>query len=230
VELILVKTVVSESQQMGALFVGLDMMANLINRCKIYEILYLDDGQVGQAFSNLEMALVKLYAAMLGFLASANVLYDSSTGVRILRAMLEPDKVADFVDKCEKLQTHVDVEANNCDHAHNRVAHANITELKGLLGDLTAPIVRTDLQVTKLWDRLNDSRRTKILAWASSIPYEDNHYTARQGRVGSTGEWLLRHERYREWRGSSASMILWLHGIRKYLPSQEWILELTRIH
>jgi len=215
---------------MGALPAGLDTMANLINRCKIYEILYLDDRQAGQAFLNLETALVNLYVAMLRFLTSANVLYDSSTGVRILRSMLEPGKVADFVDKCEKLQAQVDVEANNCDHTHNRVAHAKITELEGLLGDLTAPIIRTDLQVTKLWDRLNDSRRTKILAWVSSIPYEDNHYTARQGRVSNTGEWLLRHERYREWRGSSASMILWLHGIRKCPPSQEWLLELTKIY
>lgn len=217
-ELMLAKTVVAESQQIGALLVGLDTMTNLINRCKIYEILYLNDGEAGQAFSNLEMALVKLYAAMLRFLASANVLYDSNTGVRILRAMLEPNKVEGFVDMCEKLQAHVDAEANNCGHTHSRVAHTKMTELERLLTGLTAPIIRTDLQVTKLWDRLNDSRRSKILAWASSIPYEDNHYTARQGRVGSTGEWLLKHKTYREWRGSSASMISWLHGIRECLP------------
>jgi len=87
---------------MGALLVGLDTMANLINRCKIYEMLYLDDRQAGQAFLNLETALVNLYVAMLRFLTSANVLYDSSTGVRILRFMLEPGKVAEFVDKCVK--------------------------------------------------------------------------------------------------------------------------------
>jgi ankyrin repeat domain-containing protein 50 len=214
----LAKTVIAESQQMGALLVGLDALTNLINRCKIYEILYLNHGQAAQTSSNLEIALVKLYVTMLQFLVSANILYDCNAGVRILRAFLEPDKVVDFVDKCEKLQAHVDVEANNCDHAHNRVAHSKMTELERLLVDLTTPIIRTDRQVTKLWDRLNESRRTKILAWTSSIPYEDNHYTARQGHVGTTGEWLLKHERYLEWRGSSASMILWLHGIRKYLP------------
>jgi hypothetical protein len=111
----------------------------------------------------------------------------------------------------------VDVEANDCDHTRSRVAHAKIADLERLLGDLTAPIFRTDRQVAKLWERLEDSRRIKILTWASSIPYEDNHYTARQEHVDSTGEWLLKHEMYREWRGSSASMILWLHGIRKCL-------------
>lgn len=224
----LAKTVVADSEQIGALLVGLDTMTNLINRCKIYEVLYLNDGQAGQAFSNLEVALVKLYKAMLRFLASANVIYDSNTGARIVRALLEPDKVAEFVGDFEKLQAHADVEASNCDHTYTRVAHAKMTELEQLLGDLTAPIVRTDRGVTKLWDRLNDSRRTKILAWASSIPYEDNHYSARQGHVGMTGEWLLKHERYREWRGSSASMILWLHGIRKCLLLHEWLLWLTK--
>jgi hypothetical protein len=224
------KTVVAESQQTGALLVGLDAMTNLINRCKIYEILYLNDGQTGQAFSNLERGLVKQYAAVLRFLSSANVLCDSNAGARILHALLEPNKVTDFVYECEKLQTLVDVEANNCNHTHNRVAHAKIAELERLLLDLTAPIVRTDCQVTKLWDRLEDSRRTKILTWASSIPYEDNHYTARQGHVGSTGEWLLKDERYREWRGSSASMILWLHGIRKCFPLHGLLMLLTKIY
>jgi ankyrin repeat domain-containing protein 50 len=226
----LVKTVIADSQQTGALLVGLDTMTNLINRCRIYEILYLNNGEAGGAFSNLEVALVRLYAAMLRFLVSVNVLYESNSSVRILRAMLEPNKVADFVEKCEKLQAHVDVEANNCDHTHNRVAHGKMTELERLLTVLTAPIVRTDLQVAKLWDRSNNSRRSRILAWASSIPYEDNHYTAREGHVSSTGEWLLRHERYREWRGSSASMILWLHGIREWLPLNEWLLPLTKIY
>jgi hypothetical protein len=36
----LAKTVVAESQQMGALLVGLGTVTNLINRCKIYKILY----------------------------------------------------------------------------------------------------------------------------------------------------------------------------------------------
>jgi len=223
VKIMLVKTVVADSQQMGALLIGLDTITNFINRCRIYEILYLSDrhaekaGQVSQACLNLEVALVKLYATMLQFLASSNVLYDSNVGARVVCALLEPNKVTDLVDRCEKLQSHVDVEANNCNHTHSRVAHAKIADLERLLGDLTAPIFRTDRQVTKLWERLEDSRRTKILTWTSSIPYEDNHYTARQGHVGSTGEWLLKHEMYREWRGSSASMILWLHGIRKCL-------------
>jgi ankyrin repeat domain-containing protein 50 len=223
VKLMLEKTVVADSQQMGALLIGLDTITNFINRCRIYEILYLSNrhaekaGQVSQSCLNLEVALVKLYAAMLQFLTSSNVLYDSNVGVRVVRALLEPNKVADFVGTCEKLQSNVDLEANNCDNTHSRVAYAKITDLGRLLGDLTAPIFRTDRQVAKLWERLEDSRRTKILTWASSIPYEDNHYTARQGHVSSTGEWLLKHKMYREWRGSSASMILWLHGIRKYL-------------
>jgi ankyrin repeat domain-containing protein 50 len=69
--------------------------------------------------------------------------------------------------------------------------------------------------VAALYDKLNETERLEILAWVSDIPYKSNHYTASRGRTGGTGEWLLIHERYREWRESSASMILWLHGSRK---------------
>jgi hypothetical protein len=54
-----------------------------------------------------------------------------------------------------------------------------------------------------------------IMCWASTVPYEQVHETAYAGRTPNTALWLLAHEDFREWRHSRASMILWLHGIRK---------------
>src|SRR5208282_5294000 len=97
--------------------------------------------------------------------------------------------------------------------------HAKLDEcgerLKQLLAGLQEPIMRTDSRVAALHDRLDESERFKVLTWVSDSPYESYHYTARKERTDRTGEWLLKHERYREWRGSSASTILWLHGIRR---------------
>src|SRR5439155_20645018 len=97
-KLTLKKMAVVESQQMGALLIGVEKVTYLINRCKIYEILYLRGEQPGQAVmdmeppmknpesaaANLESALVTLYAAMLRFLSTANRLYDKSFGSRII--------------------------------------------------------------------------------------------------------------------------------------------------
>jgi hypothetical protein len=226
------KVAVAESQQMGALLTGIEKVTYLLNRSKIYEILYLDDGQSGRAATDLELvmenselavanlksALVTLYAAILRFLSTASRLYDKSFGARALYGILNPDKVVNFVDEFQRLEIRVDIEASTCERTFGRAAHAKLGErgerLKELLAVLQEPIMRVDSRVAALHDKLNESERLEILTWISDIPYESNHYTAREERTDGTGEWLLRHERYREWRESSASTILWLHGIR----------------
>jgi ankyrin repeat domain-containing protein 50 len=240
-KLTLKKMAVAESQQMGALLIGVEKVTYLTNRCKVYETIYLHDKQSGQAVTdlkpamknpesavtnlelavaNLKSALVTLYAAMLRFLATANRLYEKSFGTRAIHGILNPDEVASFVDECQKLETRVDIEASNCERICGQTGRGN-------LAGLQEPIMRTDSRVAALYDRLNESERLEILAWVSDIPYESYHYTACKGRTGKTGEWLLRHELYRDWRGSSASMILWLHGIRRcpvYIHSLLFIL------
>jgi hypothetical protein len=218
---------------MGTLLVGVEKVTYLIDRCKIYEILYLYDMQTGQAMedsksalmqadqamANLESALVALYAAMLSFLALANRLYDKNITTRTIHALLNPNEVADFISKCQTLEEWVNIEAESCEHTCRRIAHAKLDQcmekLKELLVELREPIIRVDCRVAALWDRSTQSEHSNILRWASDIPYEDNHYAAREGRTAGTGQWLLMHDRYREWRGSSASMMLWLHGSRK---------------
>ena len=243
-KLILKQMTVAESQQMGALLIGVEKVTYLINRCKIYEILYLRDKRSGQAVAdlepaetnpepamenpesamvnlepavaNLESAIVTLYAAMLRFLSTANQLYDKNVAARAIHGILNPDKVVSFVDECQSLERRVDIEASNCERTYSRAKLGECGErLKQLLAGLQEPIVRVDSRVAALHDRLDESERSEILTWVSDIQYESNHYTARKERTDGTGEWLLRHERYREWRGSSASTILWLHGIRR---------------
>ncbi|KAH0565685.1 hypothetical protein GP486_000925 [Trichoglossum hirsutum] len=226
-----VSDVTANFDPMGALLIGVERVAYLINRCEIYEALYLRDEQSRLAVKhlesaeanpepvvkNLESALVTLYAAMLRFLATASRLYDKSFSTRSFHGILKPDEVASFVDESRTLEIRVDIEANNCERTYCRVAHAKLGErgerFGQLLVDLQEPIMRVDSGVAALHERLNESERSEILTWVSGIPYEDNHYTARKGRTDGTGEWLLRHERYRGWRGFSASTILWLHGI-----------------
>jgi hypothetical protein len=48
-KLTLKKMAVAESQQMGALLIGVEKVTYLTNRCKVYETIYLHDKQSGQA-------------------------------------------------------------------------------------------------------------------------------------------------------------------------------------
>jgi hypothetical protein len=222
---------------MGALLIAADMAAYLTGRCRIYEALYLCRGSSGsipnndssndaasQAQSGLEAALVPLYTAILRLLASAISLYGKSTASRALRAVIDPNKVTDLVADCQALEARVDIEAGNCERASNEQRH---TELLELLDTYRAPIARMDVRVAELWERAGAASRRDVMCWASSIPYEKVHETARVGRTPHTAQWLLAHERFREWRDCSASMILWLHGIRK---SCSRILSISLFH
>ncbi|RYP57916.1 hypothetical protein DL770_010551 [Monosporascus sp. CRB-9-2] len=59
---------------------------------------------------------------------------------------------------------------------------------------------------------LLDDERLKILEWISPIPYGKHHNTVKEARTSGTCEWLLQHERFREWEDTTSSVILWLQG------------------
>ena len=205
---------VGESELMAALLVGGEKVTQLINRCTIYELLYLSSEVSGPstlAMENLTTALTALYLVVLRFLARAKNLYDKGSVSRTLGSVLG-SKVLKFVESCKDLETQVDTEARILDRIQDREANM---KLKSLFEDLRSPILRVDARVSALSDEYEVDKRNKILFWVSDIPYEEIHYVARKGWTKGTGKWLLNHERHVEWRASSASTILWLHGMRK---------------
>lgn len=210
---------------MGALLTGVEKISSLISRCQIYEALYLTREQSGNedwklATMNLTSALMTLYATMLGFLASAIRAYNQSVIGRVVSAILNPAKMSGFLETFQALENSVVTDVDNCERIHSRriqaVSEEQTQMLKEILAGLETPILRIDSRVADLCEKLKSSERGSILKWISGIPYKENHFFACQDRTSGTGEWLLRHEKYREWRTSSASMILWLHGDRKY--------------
>lgn len=202
-----------ESHLMTDLLIGGEKVTRIINRCKIYELLYLRPQPFGSstpAMENLKSALIALYIVVLRFLAHAKQLYDRSLVSRILADVLQP-KVLGFIEECKDLEAQVDTEARNLDSIQDREAD---TKLMSLLEDLKNPILRVDARVGALYEGFEVDKQRKILSWVSDIPYKDVHYEARKGWTDGTGSWLLNHERYIEWRAASASTILWLHGMR----------------
>ncbi|EON65807.1 hypothetical protein W97_05046 [Coniosporium apollinis CBS 100218] len=216
----ILQAAVADSQQMGNLLVGMEKVTCLMSRGTIYENFYLHmkhGTNPNQAVNNLQDALVKLYAKVLQFLAGANRLYNKNTASRAIHAILNPDEVHGFIKDCQPLEDRVNIEASNCEHMYTHEALSELgkqmKQLRQLLDDINKPIVRIDPRIAALWDRSNADEHSQILLWTSDIPYEGNHKTAKEGRAKDTGQWLLTHAKYSRWRNSSASMILWLHGI-----------------
>ncbi len=204
---------------MGALLVGLERVVNIMTRCHIYEALYLthDDGpHTKEARANLERSLIGVYALILQFLAEAIAILDKSPAARALQAVFGPEKVVSFAKECDARVGPLEADVSNCERVWHHAAHTNMdARLHALMHELCSPIVRVDARVAALFTRSAMAEQGHILRWVSPVPYETNHHAARDSRTPGTAEWILEHPTYREWRASSASMFLWLHGIRK---------------
>src|ERR1700733_8382692 len=101
---------------MGALLIGLEKVASISNRCKVYEtlaLLNIQAGEIGQAMNNLEFALQSLYAALLRFLSCAINLYQKRTGLRAISAFLQPEKVCSLFEDFQNLEQAVETEVEN---------------------------------------------------------------------------------------------------------------------
>jgi hypothetical protein len=60
-----------------------------------------------------------------------------------------------------------------------------------------------------------ESERREILQWVSKIRYKNHHRSIGNNILDDSGQWLRHKVAFIEWRRSSVSSILWLHGIRK---------------
>ncbi|KAI9666864.1 MAG: hypothetical protein M1831_001369 [Alyxoria varia] len=95
---------------------------------------------------------------------------------------------------------------------HNQ--HKEISqELLSILTQMRSPMQRVENFSAKAVKILEDHERKKLLNWASRIPYQKHYIEAQKKALEGTGNWLLSHPRFIQWKDSSSSEILWLHGI-----------------
>lgn len=106
-------------------------------------------------------------------------------------------------------------------------------QLRTMLTDLQRPLVDMRAELTKL-STVNDSEsslstylkywltlslpgesKMKMLAWISTMRYSEHHDHTRKHRLKDSGMWFISHPSYVQWRQSTTSCVLWVHGIRK---------------
>lgn len=61
-----------------------------------------------------------------------------------------------------------------------------------------------------------ESERLEVFKWMSQIPFKTHHRTMGKDLLPKSGLWLLQKIEFIQWRKSSSSSIIWLHGIRKF--------------
>ncbi|RMJ06853.1 hypothetical protein CDV36_013538 [Fusarium kuroshium] len=205
-----------DSQQHGQLLVGMEQVTYLLLRCAVYETMYTKADALAsdQSAQNFETALIQLYASILSFMALYIRLISKRTTRRAMHALFNVDELGQYMGNLQSLESRVEVEFSIFERVYQRQLHHNLAGRYGeLQGVLTSQLLRLGADVKNLWTRQDKEKNAEILQWLSSIPHLSDHDAARAGRVHGTGEWLLRHQVYNDWWNTSASMVLWLHGI-----------------
>lgn len=182
--------------------------------------------------SQLTESVVNLYAAILQYLADIIQYFASSTGKRILKSIGQSQE--DFQAKYLPVENALRnfgrlagiAQAANLVHGLDLIESIdkqlkdmnarNGSEpewLKPNIEQLRQPIDRIDIRLKEIEDGLRREDRVKILRAISNIPHGTHHKMASKGRVEGTGAWFTKRTEFKEWRASSWSSVLWLHGI-----------------
>ncbi len=103
------------------------------------------------------------------------------------------------------------------------LSRESASKLEASLASFQGPLVRTVERISTLTESLahglNESQmkeeRLRTLLWLSVVQYKKHHQTISKGLLEGTGLWLSEKPQFVEWRNSSVSSVLWLHGIRR---------------
>ncbi|KAI9839239.1 MAG: hypothetical protein M1819_003233 [Sarea resinae] len=111
---LLLEVAVSDANQMTSLLVGCETVLYMVNRLKVY-MDFWHELPATLARANFGNALTDLCSHILHFLALAIQTYQAATFKRATTAFWDEGGIREFEKVCDKLETRVEIEAQNCD-------------------------------------------------------------------------------------------------------------------
>lgn len=223
----------NDVQTFGAMAEGLELVSSQITRCTLYEKLYLS--KAAAATSVLELALLRLYTTILVYLAGARRYYLKGTLRRLGASVIDTSdsveanlaKVAvarDEVERCTRLfdsELHLDTSTgvNRIQASVDGLAadlnalKAEDQTLRDILASLEQPILRAGNQLSDLHVNLQKEQRRQIFSWLSNVRYREHHRSSFAAVMPGSCAWLQQRSEYIDWKSSSSSSFLWVHGI-----------------
>ncbi|KAL8992618.1 MAG: hypothetical protein Q9169_006964 [Polycauliona sp. 2 TL-2023] len=231
---------VNDVQILGAMLEGLETIAGEITRCHLYE-LYLS--RPSFARTDLDSHLLRHYAGILTYLATAKRYYTKSTIRRLGASVFETfdsvdaclSKIAEGrrqVERCARLidsellrgidsintktQASVDALADDLKSLTTTMSISQDVQyqsLKTMMVSINQPILRTAAQISDIDNILKKEDRRKVLVWLSNVRYREHHKVSFAAVMPGSGAWLQQKPKFIHWKTSSTSSILWIRGI-----------------
>lgn len=218
----LIQVATANGQQAGALYTGIERVLLIMNRGMAYEHQLANSSKAlpPNRIQNFETFLISLYARLLSFLASGLRVLAMGILRTALHALWNPQDIIQFEEDYLKLESDVRKESDILLRSvsdETRDAVIQIMESSHLhsmaLESITTSIGAMSLRMEK--DR-EGNERMNVLNWASKLPVDDHHATARRNRTPDTGQWINQKPAFQSWVTSQSPLLLWIHGIREY--------------
>ncbi|KAI5808454.1 hypothetical protein BZA77DRAFT_329745 [Pyronema omphalodes] len=203
---LLLKLCVDRQKTLDAILDGLDMIAGVINRCTVYELLYLREDS--DASKHLENSMLRLYIAILKFLAKAVDRMKENE----FKATFTMQNIAEDLQRLHSLEKTVTSDASV---AQAKSTRSDLQDLRTRLENMNNTISDIQPQLDNIQNWLEECDRSSILQWISEIPYTKHHKRISEERLEGTGQWLFERHEYKSWISSNDSKLLLLRGIRK---------------
>ncbi|KAI9164189.1 Ankyrin repeat domain-containing protein [Paramyrothecium foliicola] len=192
----ILQAAISDTQVEGAIVANLEVISRLLAKYREFEKIHL--GRGSSVKHQMEQSLTRLYAEVLKFLATAVRYFNNKNSGRALKNLFVlPDSSSlDSITQKE----------------------AELLSISGLsdsekMGFLETSIIRLVDQGTRIEKALDEEKYLKILRWLSSSPYKRHHAAHSDTRMPGSGSWLMERAEWKQWRNSSSSSLLLLHGI-----------------
>ncbi|KAL9045134.1 MAG: hypothetical protein Q9214_001784, partial [Letrouitia sp. 1 TL-2023] len=209
---------VSDVQAFGYMSEGLEIVTGIMARYTLLERFCSQASStlLAEGVCQLKDSIAKVYANILIFLAKAKNYWSHRTIGRALKASFT-DIARDYYTLQDTI-SEADDETIRLAHLiqHEHLANeSDVTQQKldVLVNEIEGSFVRVTRDITQLRDELHQDQRQAVLRWLSTIGCEQDHHDAIKTVLDGTGEWLFDRAEFIEWHKSSASSILWLHGI-----------------
>ncbi|KAF8417707.1 hypothetical protein EV426DRAFT_356485 [Tirmania nivea] len=199
----LLKICLAKQETVDTILIGLERIAPLIDRCTVYEFFYLHVDNT--ASQNLEKSILRLYIAILKFLAQAIQRLNENR----VKDVFTTEDISDDLRKIEDLGRTV---ALDVDVTEAQSTRTGFERLQKLLEDVHLTVSPFGPRLDAIEQKLERARKSEILQWISEIPYTEHHTRISESRLGGTTDWLLKREEYWNWRATSASKLLLLRG------------------
>lgn len=218
---LVLQALVSEHELYTSMLEGLEYISEVITRSAWMETLHLKASSILR--TPLQRELVKLYVAVLKFLAKARQHFSKGKIHRALGSLVNFDEqcvarcrlhISESEEKVKRIAEMIDARflrelSKSIEDGFEKISEQN-EKISQQIADL-----RGDLDHGKTQGIL-DAPQEDVLKWVDATSSQADFLAAQHARISDTCEWILQREELQDWLDVSPSRkiskVLWMHG------------------